>query len=89
MPRHRIRAHYEQLSEFERGRIIRLKEAEWVESGRFQRHDVNGRPRAAADRENRLTVRSDVTVPDLSLSSIRCKTHTRVSTVTIHRRLIE
>ncbi|GFS65978.1 uncharacterized protein TNCV_2510131 [Trichonephila clavipes] len=28
MTRHRIRAHYEQLSEFERGRIIGLKEAE-------------------------------------------------------------
>ncbi|GFY17658.1 hypothetical protein TNCV_1073931 [Trichonephila clavipes] len=26
MPRHRIRAHYEQLSEFGRGRIIELKE---------------------------------------------------------------
>ncbi|GFT94873.1 HTH_Tnp_Tc3_2 domain-containing protein [Trichonephila clavipes] len=59
----RIRAHYEQLSEFERGRVIRLKEAgwanrritrhmirsdvvmrrflqEWVDSGRYQRHDV-------------------------------------------------
>ncbi|KFM57645.1 Mariner Mos1 transposase, partial [Stegodyphus mimosarum] len=31
MPRRRIRAHYEQLSEFERGRIIiGLKEADWV-----------------------------------------------------------
>ncbi|GFU47812.1 hypothetical protein TNCV_4465531 [Trichonephila clavipes] len=29
MPRHRIRAHYEQLSEFERGHIILLKEASW------------------------------------------------------------
>ncbi|GFW59751.1 HTH_Tnp_Tc3_2 domain-containing protein [Trichonephila clavipes] len=30
MPRRRIRAHYEQLSEFERGRIIGLKEAGWA-----------------------------------------------------------
>ncbi|GFX25012.1 cytochrome P450 3A8 [Trichonephila clavipes] len=30
MPRHRIRAHYEQLSEFERGPIIVLKEAGWT-----------------------------------------------------------
>ncbi|GFX46956.1 hypothetical protein TNCV_315791 [Trichonephila clavipes] len=30
MPHHRIRAHYEQMSEFERGRIIGLKEASWV-----------------------------------------------------------
>ncbi|GFU35731.1 hypothetical protein TNCV_1204031 [Trichonephila clavipes] len=29
MLRHRIRAHYKQLSEFERGCIIRLKEAVW------------------------------------------------------------
>ncbi|GFU85068.1 transposable element Tc1 transposase [Trichonephila clavipes] len=29
MPHSRIRAHYEQLSEFERGRIIGLKEAGW------------------------------------------------------------
>ncbi|GFY02133.1 transposable element Tcb1 transposase [Trichonephila clavipes] len=30
MLRRRIRAHYEQLSEFERGRIIGLKEAGWA-----------------------------------------------------------
>ncbi|GFV74149.1 hypothetical protein TNCV_4510551 [Trichonephila clavipes] len=30
MPLHGIRAHYEQLSEFERGRIIGLKEAGWA-----------------------------------------------------------
>ncbi|GFU70330.1 HTH_Tnp_Tc3_2 domain-containing protein [Trichonephila clavipes] len=37
MPRHRIRAHYEQLSEFERGRIIGLKEAGWA-THRINRH---------------------------------------------------
>ncbi|GFU10167.1 hypothetical protein TNCV_3449501 [Trichonephila clavipes] len=30
MPRCRIRAHYEQLLEFERGRIIGLKEGGWA-----------------------------------------------------------
>ncbi|GFU88304.1 HTH_Tnp_Tc3_2 domain-containing protein [Trichonephila clavipes] len=88
----RIRAHYEQLSEFERGRIIGLKETGWanrriirdmglsdaairrcwqgkVNNGRFQRHDGSGRPRATADREERLIVRSAVSAPDSSLSA--------------------
>ncbi|GFX15204.1 HTH_Tnp_Tc3_2 domain-containing protein [Trichonephila clavipes] len=69
----RIRAHYKQLSEFDRDRIITLKKdgcvnrriashmgrrdasiirfwQEWVESGRCQRHDGSGRPKATADR---------------------------------------
>ncbi|GFY29381.1 HTH_Tnp_Tc3_2 domain-containing protein [Trichonephila clavipes] len=33
MPRRRIRAHYEQLSEFERGRVIGLKEGGWSNRG--------------------------------------------------------
>ncbi|GFV59867.1 HTH_Tnp_Tc3_2 domain-containing protein [Trichonephila clavipes] len=37
MPRRRIRAHYEQLSEFERGRMVRLKEAGWA-NRRIFRH---------------------------------------------------
>ncbi|GFT40434.1 hypothetical protein TNCV_1646361 [Trichonephila clavipes] len=37
MPRRRIRAHYEQLSEFERGRIIGLEEAGWA-NRRIARH---------------------------------------------------
>ncbi|GFW70005.1 HTH_Tnp_Tc3_2 domain-containing protein [Trichonephila clavipes] len=84
MPRRRIRAHYEQLLEFERGRIIELKEGswanwrntrhmgrsnaairrcwqEWMDSGRFQRHDGSGQPRDTADQEDRLVVRSAVT----------------------------
>ncbi|GFW91970.1 HTH_Tnp_Tc3_2 domain-containing protein [Trichonephila clavipes] len=99
MPRRGIRAHYEQLSEFERGRIIELKEGgwanrriarqmarsdaairrcwqEWVENNRFQRHDGSGRPRATADREDRLIVRSADTAPDSSLSTIRRTTRT-------------
>ncbi|GFW21658.1 hypothetical protein TNCV_4281731 [Trichonephila clavipes] len=39
VPHHRIPAHYEQLSEFERGRIIGLKKAGWV-NRRIARHMV-------------------------------------------------
>ncbi|GFX39720.1 hypothetical protein TNCV_2104641 [Trichonephila clavipes] len=35
MPRRRIRAHYEQLSEFQRGRIIGLKEEVFSDESRF------------------------------------------------------
>ncbi|GFX91457.1 HTH_Tnp_Tc3_2 domain-containing protein [Trichonephila clavipes] len=109
VPRRRIRTYYEQLSDFERGRIIGLKEAGWANwkiachmgqsgvairrcwqeweggNGRFQRHDGSSRLRATAD----LKYRSAVTAPDSSLSTIRCATHTQVSTMTIHRRLVE
>ncbi|GFW39094.1 uncharacterized protein TNCV_1830861 [Trichonephila clavipes] len=44
---------------------------EWVDNGRFQRHDGSGQPRATADREDRLIVRSAVTAPDSSLLTIR------------------
>ncbi|GFV54994.1 HTH_Tnp_Tc3_2 domain-containing protein [Trichonephila clavipes] len=37
MPRRRIRAHYEQMSEFERSRIIGLKERDWAKR-RIARH---------------------------------------------------
>ncbi|GFY31722.1 HTH_Tnp_Tc3_2 domain-containing protein [Trichonephila clavipes] len=47
MPRRRIRAHYEQLSEFERGRIIGLKEGGWA-NRRIARH--MGRNNAAIKR---------------------------------------
>ncbi|GFW59396.1 HTH_Tnp_Tc3_2 domain-containing protein [Trichonephila clavipes] len=68
---------------------IRRCSQEWVGNGRFKRHDGRGRPRATADRENRLIVRSAVTASDSSLSTIKRTTRTRVSTMTIHRRLIE
>ncbi|GFX88487.1 hypothetical protein TNCV_2279551 [Trichonephila clavipes] len=55
MPRHRIRAHYEQLSELERGRTIELKEVGWKhadwgrivfsEESRFQMHPDHHRRR--------------------------------------------
>ncbi|GFX72476.1 HTH_Tnp_Tc3_2 domain-containing protein [Trichonephila clavipes] len=62
---------------------------EWVDIGRFQRHDGSGRPRAREDREDRLIVRSAVTVPDSSLSVIRRATRTSVTFMTINKRLIE
>ncbi|GFX09807.1 HTH_Tnp_Tc3_2 domain-containing protein [Trichonephila clavipes] len=43
---------------------------EWVDNGRFQSHDSSGRPRATADREDKLIASSAVTVPDSSLSTI-------------------
>ncbi|GFV51686.1 HTH_Tnp_Tc3_2 domain-containing protein [Trichonephila clavipes] len=54
-----------------------------------ERRDGSDRPRATADWEDRVIVRSAVTAPDSSLSTIRRATHTRVSTITIHRRRIE
>ncbi|GFW15190.1 HTH_Tnp_Tc3_2 domain-containing protein [Trichonephila clavipes] len=62
---------------------------EWVDNGIFQSHDNSSRSRATADREDRLIVRSDVTVPDSSLSTIRRGTRARVFSMTIQRQLIE
>ncbi|GFV19034.1 HTH_Tnp_Tc3_2 domain-containing protein [Trichonephila clavipes] len=107
-----IRAYYEQLSEFERGCIIGLKEThwanrritlhmgrsdaankicsqEWMDSGRFQRQDDSGQPRATADKEDELIVRSGVISLDSSVATIRQVTRTRVFTMVIHRRMIE
>ncbi|GFV69735.1 regulator of G-protein signaling 7 [Trichonephila clavipes] len=101
-----------QLSDFERGRVIGLKESGWtnrrivrhmsrsdaairrcwhlwVDNSKFQRHDGSGRPRAIADWKYRLIVRSAVTASHSPLSTIRRLTLTRLSTMTIHRRLIE
>ncbi|GFU30447.1 HTH_Tnp_Tc3_2 domain-containing protein [Trichonephila clavipes] len=44
---------------------------EWMDSGRFQHHDERSQPRATADREDRLIVRSAVTASDSLLSTIR------------------
>ncbi|GFX22359.1 HTH_Tnp_Tc3_2 domain-containing protein [Trichonephila clavipes] len=112
MPHRRNRVHYEQLSEFERCRILGLKDIdwanrrivrhmdrsdaankrcwqEWVDYGRFQPHDGSGRPRIKADWEDRVIIPSAITTQDSSLSTIKSATSTRVSTMTIHRRLIE
>ncbi|GFW91845.1 hypothetical protein TNCV_4080051, partial [Trichonephila clavipes] len=51
-----------------------------------QRHDGSHRPRASADRENRLIVISAIKASNSSLSIIRRTTRTRVSTMTIRRR---
>ncbi|GFV53746.1 transposable element Tc1 transposase [Trichonephila clavipes] len=60
-----------------------------MNKGRFQRHDDSGRSRATADRKDRLFIRSAVTAPVSSLSTTRRATRTRVSPMTVHRRLIE
>ncbi|GFV52434.1 HTH_Tnp_Tc3_2 domain-containing protein [Trichonephila clavipes] len=68
MSRCRIRAHYEQLSEFEKGCIIDLKEAGWA-NRRITRH--MGRSDVAVRRcwqewVDKMTIRSAVTAPDYS-----------------------
>ncbi|GFW76369.1 HTH_Tnp_Tc3_2 domain-containing protein [Trichonephila clavipes] len=68
---------------------IRRCSQEWVKNNRFQHQDSSGRPRATADRKNRLIFRSAVTASNSSLSTVRRTTRTRMSTMTIHRRLIE
>ncbi|GFT46748.1 HTH_Tnp_Tc3_2 domain-containing protein [Trichonephila clavipes] len=57
---------------------IKIYWKEWVDSGRFQRHDGSSRPRVTADREDRLIVRSAVTAPDSSLLKLRRATRARV-----------
>ncbi|GFX01162.1 HTH_Tnp_Tc3_2 domain-containing protein [Trichonephila clavipes] len=58
-----------------------------MDSGRFQRHDGSGRPKATSYREDRLTVRSTVTALGSSLSTIRRVTRSPVFTMTIDRQL--
>ncbi|GFX06459.1 HTH_Tnp_Tc3_2 domain-containing protein [Trichonephila clavipes] len=62
---------------------------EWVDSKKIQRHDGSGRPRVTEDQEDRLIVRSAVTVHYSSFSTIRLSSRTRVSIMTLHRRLTE
>ncbi|GFV95664.1 hypothetical protein TNCV_2009811 [Trichonephila clavipes] len=50
---------------------IRRGWQEWVDNGRFQRHDGSGQPRATADQEDRLIVISAVTAFDSSSSTLR------------------
>ncbi|GFV31060.1 HTH_Tnp_Tc3_2 domain-containing protein, partial [Trichonephila clavipes] len=61
---------------------------EWVDNGRFQRHDGSSQPRPTAC-DHRLNVQQAVPAPDSSLSTIRRVTRIRVATITIHRQLIE
>ncbi|GFY11380.1 uncharacterized protein TNCV_3182261 [Trichonephila clavipes] len=60
-----------------------------MDNSRFQRYDGSGRPRAKADREDRLNVRSVVTAPDSSLLTIRFSPQVQVFNMTIDRRLVE
>ncbi|GFU60334.1 HTH_Tnp_Tc3_2 domain-containing protein [Trichonephila clavipes] len=62
---------------------------EWMDSSRFQRRDGSGQPRVTENRKDRLIVRSAAKDPYASLSTVRRATHTRLSTMTLHRRLIE
>ncbi|GFU50293.1 HTH_Tnp_Tc3_2 domain-containing protein [Trichonephila clavipes] len=84
MPCRRIRAHYEQSSEFQKGHIIGMKEAFWGANRRITRH----MGRSDADIRKCWQEWLDI-APDSSLSTIRHVTCTRVSTMTIQRRLIE
>ncbi|GFT17302.1 hypothetical protein TNCV_4806161 [Trichonephila clavipes] len=69
----RIRDHYEQLSD---DVAIRRCRQEWVDSGRFQRHDGSSRPGPHQIREDRLIVILTATASDSSLSTIRRAAHT-------------
>ncbi|GFS99048.1 HTH_Tnp_Tc3_2 domain-containing protein [Trichonephila clavipes] len=60
---------------------------EWVDKGIFQLQDGSGRSRATADRQDRLIFRLAVTELDASLLTVRRTTRTRLSIMTIHRRL--
>ncbi|GFX13518.1 hypothetical protein TNCV_2192721 [Trichonephila clavipes] len=51
---------------------------DWVDSGRFQRNDVSGRPRATVDREDRLIVGLAVTAPDSPLTIRRTSGDDRI-----------
>ncbi|GFS94450.1 hypothetical protein TNCV_2014741 [Trichonephila clavipes] len=61
---------------------------EWVDSDRFQRHDVRGRPKATADRENRLIVRSSVTALESSLTSDTDESHFQLNPDNHRRRAL-
>ncbi|GFT04667.1 HTH_Tnp_Tc3_2 domain-containing protein [Trichonephila clavipes] len=67
MPLRRNRRQYEQLTDFDRGRIIGLREAE----GRVYRRGGSGRPRNTNDREDRAIRRVATSAPTTSLASIQ------------------
>ncbi|GFU59593.1 HTH_Tnp_Tc3_2 domain-containing protein [Trichonephila clavipes] len=92
MPHRKIRAYYEQLSEFQRGRIIGMKEAGWANrriAGHMGRSDTAIR-RCWQEWVDRVRFqRHDGSAPDSSLSTTRRATRTRVSTMIIHKRIVE
>ncbi|GFV97592.1 HTH_Tnp_Tc3_2 domain-containing protein [Trichonephila clavipes] len=89
MPLRRNRRQYEQLTDFDRGRIIGLREAE----GRVYRRGGSGRPRNTNDREDRAIKRVVTSAPTTSLASIQRhlppSRHPVPSRETIRRRLTE
>ncbi|GFU57475.1 transposable element Tcb1 transposase [Trichonephila clavipes] len=89
MPLRRNRWQYEQLTDFDRGRIISLREAE----GRVYRRGGSGRPRNTNDREDRAIRRVATSAPTTSLASIQRhlppSRHPVPSRETIRRRLTE
>ncbi|GFV85858.1 HTH_Tnp_Tc3_2 domain-containing protein [Trichonephila clavipes] len=89
MPLRRNRRQYEQLTDFDRGRIISLREAE----GRVYRRGGSGRPRNTNDREDRVIRRVATSAPTTSLASIQRhlppSRHPVPSRETIRRRLTE
>ncbi|GFX01468.1 transposable element Tcb1 transposase [Trichonephila clavipes] len=93
MPRRRIRVHYKQLSEFERGRIIELKEGGWANwriARRMGRSNAVG-PRVTTPNEDRylaVTAKRNrrSTASDLS-RQLSSATGTTVSKQTMYRRL--
>ncbi|GFW54789.1 HTH_Tnp_Tc3_2 domain-containing protein [Trichonephila clavipes] len=52
---------------------------EWMNNGRFQRHDGSSRHTATADREDRLIVRSAAAAPDSVINHLTCDPHTSVN----------
>ncbi|GFW94058.1 HTH_Tnp_Tc3_2 domain-containing protein [Trichonephila clavipes] len=89
MPLRRNRRQYEQLTDFDRGRIISLREAE----GRVYRRGGSGRARNTNDREDRAIRRVATSAPTTSLASIQRhlppSRHPVPSRETIRRRLTE
>ncbi|GFW04861.1 transposable element Tcb2 transposase [Trichonephila clavipes] len=87
MPLHRFRRQYEQLSQFERGRIICMIEAGW------SARPGSGRPRQTSHREDRYIVRNACERPTASSTAIQAQVApslgTPVSSRTIRRRLAE
>ncbi|GFU80208.1 transposable element Tcb1 transposase [Trichonephila clavipes] len=89
MPLRRNRRQYEQRTDFDRGRIIGLREAE----GRVYHRGGSGRPRNTNDREDRAIRRVATSAPTTSLASIQRhlppSRHPVPSRETIRRRLTE
>ncbi|GFU76281.1 HTH_Tnp_Tc3_2 domain-containing protein [Trichonephila clavipes] len=69
--------------------VVSLDWKREVDNGRFQSHDGSSQPRATADQEDRLIVISAAIALYSSLLIIIRTIRTRVSSMNIHRRLIE